>query len=72
MEKFLPITFFMGLISLFPFKASIEINNIEFKNEVITIYQQLQHEYYYHLIFSHEIEIPEYLQISIDKEELGN
>ena len=44
MEKYLSSIFFAVLISLFSFKASIEINNIEFKNEVITIYNQYQHE----------------------------
>lgn len=72
MEKYLSSIFFAVLISLFSFKASIEINNIEFKNEVITIYNQYQHEYYYHLILSPEKDIPEYLQISIAQEESGN
>ena len=68
MEKFFSPLFFIVLISLLSFKASIDINTIDFKNEAITIYNQYQHEYYYHLILSPEIDPPEYLQISIANE----
>ena len=72
MEKFFSPLFFIVLISLLSFNVSIDINTIYFKNEAITIYNQYQHEYYYHLILSPEIDPPEYLQISIANEENGN